>query len=56
MTVAEFADYRRAQQDVSAAFLDKPRFTDMSLVNIAKAGLFSADRAVKQYADEIWHL
>ncbi len=56
MTVADFADYRRAQKDVSAAFLDKPRFTDMSLVNIAKAGIFSADRAVKQYADEIWHL
>ncbi len=56
MTVADFADYRRAQQDVSAAFLDKPRFTDMSLVNIAKAGIFSADRSVKEYAEDIWYL
>jgi len=56
MTVADFADYKRAQSDVSVAFLDKPRFTDMSLVNIAKAGIFSADRAVKEYADNIWHL
>jgi starch phosphorylase len=27
----------------------------MSIVNIAKAGIFSADRAVKEYADRIWH-
>ena len=28
----------------------------MSLINIAKAGIFSSDRAVKEYADEIWNL
>jgi len=28
----------------------------MSLVNIAKAGVFSSDRAVKEYADNIWHM
>ena len=56
MTVADFADYRRAQQDVSVAFLDKARFTDMSLVNIAKAGIFSADRSVREYAENIWYL
>ena len=31
-------------------------FTAMSLVNIAKAGIFSADRAVREYAENIWHL
>ena len=56
MTIADFTDYARAQREVSAAYLDADRFTDMSLVNIAKAGIFSADRAVKQYADEIWKL
>ena len=56
MTIADFNDYARAQRDVSAAFLDKARFTDMSLVNIAKAGIFSSDRAVKEYAKNIWYL
>ena len=56
MTIADFQDYARAQRDVSAAFPDWKRFTDMSLVNIAKAGVFSADRAVKQYAQSIWDL
>lgn len=56
MTIADFQDYARAQQDVSIAYQDQRRFTNMSLVNIAKAGIFSADRSVKEYADEIWHL
>ena len=28
----------------------------MSLMNIANAGFFSADRAVKEYADRIWNV
>ena len=28
----------------------------MSLANIANAGIFSADRAVKEYAKDIWHI
>ena len=56
MTLADFDDYVRAQNDVSKAYQDQDRFTKMSLVNIAKAGIFSADRAVKEYADNIWHM
>lgn len=56
MTLADFADYRRVQSDVSQAFKDKDAFTEKSLVNIAKAGVFSADRSVKEYAEKIWKL
>ncbi len=56
MTLADFNDYVRAQSLVSEVYKDKDKFTDMSLVNIAKAGIFSADRAVKEYADNIWYL
>ena len=56
MNLADFHDYVRAQRDVSAIYGDQRRFTNMSLVNIAKSGLFSADRAVKEYAKNIWHL
>lgn len=56
MILADFNDYVRAQKDVSKAYKDKDKFTDMSLINIANAGIFSADRAVKEYADNIWHL
>ena len=56
MNLADFHDYVRAQRDVSAIYADRVRFTGMSLVNIAKSGLFSADRAVREYAEEIWRL
>ena len=55
MCLADFHDYVRAQRDVSAIYSDKTRFNKMSLVNIAKAGFFSADRAIDEYAKNIWH-
>ncbi|MEE1279475.1 MAG: glycogen/starch/alpha-glucan phosphorylase [Oscillospiraceae bacterium] len=56
MALADFGDYVRAQNDVSRAYQDREKFMRMSLVNIAKAGIFSADRSVKEYADKIWKL
>ncbi len=56
MTVADFQDYARAQKLISETYPKRYDFTAMSLTNIAKAGIFSADRAVKEYADRIWHL
>ena len=52
----DFTDYARAQRVVSETYLDQPKFRNMSLVNIAKAGIFSSDRAVEEYAENIWHL
>ena len=56
MNLADFHDYVRAQRDVSALYGDRRRFTNISLVNTAKSGLFSADRAVREYAQNIWNL
>jgi len=56
MTVADFTDYCRAQQEVTDTYRDAKKFARMSLVNTAKAGIFSSDRSVKEYADNIWYL
>jgi len=56
MTLADFNDYARAQREVDAAYADRDRFNRMSLVNIAKSGIFSADRSVTEYAKNIWNL
>ena len=56
MILADFADYDRAQNDVARVYRDKDRFDRMMLVNTAKAGVFSADRAVREYVDNIWKL
>ena len=36
--------------------MNKDKFMGMSLYNIAKAGIFSADRSVMEYADNIWKM
>ncbi|MDL2254342.1 glycogen/starch/alpha-glucan phosphorylase, partial [Ruminococcaceae bacterium OttesenSCG-928-I18] len=54
MVMADFADYRRAQAHVSGLYRDRNTFTRMSLMNIAGSGVFSADRSVLEYAQNIW--
>lgn len=56
MTIADFTDYARAQRVVAETYRDTKKFSNMSLVNIAKAGIFSSDRAVEEYAKNIWNL
>ena len=41
---------------MSETYLDQKKFARMSLVNIAKAGIFSSDRSVREYAEKIWDL
>ena len=45
----------RDRELVSKTYLDKEAFNRMSLRNIAGSGIFSADRAVSEYARDIWH-
>ena len=56
MALADFADYRKAQQRASALYNDRKVWGKMSLVNTAKSGIFSADRSVEEYAKNIWNL
>ena len=56
MVLADFDSYRNAQQYITECYNDKLKWAKMSLNNIAGAGIFSADRAVTEYADNIWHL
>ena len=56
MVLADFDSYRDAQAYAARCYADKMKFAKMSLNNIAGAGIFSADRAVTEYADNIWHL
>ena len=55
MALADFADYQKAQQLSADIYRDKERFAKMSLMNISSAGIFSADRAIMEYASNIWN-
>ena len=56
MTLADFDSYKSAQQKADSVYKDINKWNKMSLVNIAKAGIFSSDRSVEEYAKRIWHL
>ncbi|MEG2429553.1 MAG: glycogen/starch/alpha-glucan phosphorylase, partial [Oscillospiraceae bacterium] len=56
MVMADFDAYVKTQERVEKTYLDRAKFNNMSLINIAKAGLFSADRAVKEYGEDIWNI
>lgn len=56
MVLADFADYAAAQKKASELYTDPVLWNKVSLKNIANAGIFAADRAIKDYADGIWGL
>ena len=55
MALADFQSYRAAQERAVGLYHDQTRWNKMSLVNIAGAGRFAADRAIRDYAGNIWH-
>jgi starch phosphorylase len=56
MLLADMRDYIQTQERVDAAYRDQEVWDRMAILNVARAGKFSSDRAIKEYASEIWHL
>jgi len=56
LVLADYAAYAACQQRVSEAWKDQEHWTRMSILNTARAGKFSSDRAIREYCDEIWNL
>ncbi|MCI9118910.1 MAG: glycogen/starch/alpha-glucan phosphorylase, partial [Flavonifractor sp.] len=54
LLLADFESYRDAHVRAGKAYLDKERWNRMSLMNIAKSGIFAADRSIQDYARDIW--
>lgn len=57
MCMADYESYAVTQQKVKNLYAtDKVAWSKISLNNIANAGIFSADRSIKEYAENIWKL
>ena len=54
MCMADFESYRATHETMMQAYRDKERWNRMSLLNIAAAGKFAADRSIREYATDIW--
>jgi starch phosphorylase len=54
--LADFAEYVATQERAAARWLDRDAWTRMSILNVARSGKFSSDRAIYEYATRIWTL
>ena len=56
MLLADLPSYAEAEQRMIHAYADQENWNRMSLINIARSGIFAADRSIADYADTIWHV
>jgi starch phosphorylase len=54
LLLADYRAYVDCQERVNQAFLERADWTRMSILNTARIGKFSSDRAIEQYARQIW--
>src|SRR6266851_2746943 len=54
--MADFGSYIGAQADISNEYQHPEVWVRKAILNVARIGMFSSDRAVTEYAREIWHL
>ena len=54
MLFADYPAYVKCQEAVGAAYTDAHRWAKMSVLNVARMGYFSSDRAIAEYCADIW--
>jgi len=54
MLLHDYSSYLECQAAVSEAYCDMERWTRMSILNVARMGRFSSDRAIREYCQHIW--
>ena len=54
--LADFADYARTQARVAERYRDRHAWAEAAIRNIAAMGRFSSDRAIREYAEQVWDL
>jgi starch phosphorylase len=54
MLLADYQSYIDCQDEVDKTYLDKGKWTKMSILNVARSGKFSSDRTIKEYCENIW--
>ena len=55
LVFADYEAYIKCQEQVSEAYKDPENWTRMSILNTARMGKFSSDRAIREYCEKIWN-
>jgi starch phosphorylase len=56
MVLADYLSYIECQERVSELFHEPKEWARKSVLNVARLGVFSSDRAIKEYCDNIWRV
>ena len=56
LVLADYQAYVDCQEEVSARWRDPEAWARQSILNVARMGWFSSDRAVREYAEHIWRV
>jgi starch phosphorylase len=56
MLLADYQSYVDCQERVGIAYADTTSWTRMSILNAARVGRFSSDRAIREYCRDIWNV
>jgi glycogen phosphorylase len=56
LALADYRSYVDCQDRVSSAWLNRDKWSHMSIFNTARSGKFSSDRAIAEYCNEIWQV
>ena len=54
LVLADYQSYIDCQSRAAEAYRDERKWTEMSILNIARMGNFSSDRAIREYDQKIW--
>jgi glycogen phosphorylase len=54
MVLADYQSYMDCQDKVARAYQDSEHWAAMSILNVARIGKFSSDRAIREYCRDIW--
>jgi starch phosphorylase len=54
--LADYADYVATQKRVDDLYRRPNEWARQAILNVAGMGAFSADRTIREYADDIWQV